>query len=251
MILGLGAGWQEREHLLFGHELGDVPTRMARFEEGLEVITRLLRSDGPVTYEGRFFHLRGALLLPRPERPGGPRILIGGNGPQRTLPLAARYADVWTCMMVPPAQFRELSRHLDDLLDQAGRPHNAVRRTLMTTLTFGRDAGDLERKLAPRRQQPAFVGKSAEEIADALWTERGAIAGTPERVIEQIRAFAEAGVEELMLQWLDLDGRGGIRALAAAVLPHGARGEHPQAAGAGAAAPASIPPRRRAPPPSP
>ncbi len=135
------------------------------------------------------------------------------------MPLAARYADVWNCMMVPPAQFRELGRHLDDLLDQAGRPRNAVRRTLMTNLTFGRDAADLERKLAPRRQQPAFVGKSAEEIADALWTERGAIVGTPERVIEQIRAFADAGVEELMLQWLDLEDRDGIRAFAETVLP--------------------------------
>src|SRR5215472_4617027 len=51
MILGLGAGWSAREHALFGHELGDTATRMVRFEEGLEVITRLLRSDEPVTYE--------------------------------------------------------------------------------------------------------------------------------------------------------------------------------------------------------
>lgn len=219
MILGLGAGWQEREHTLFGHDLGDVSTRMARFEEGLEVVTRLLRSDEPVTFEGQFFRLRGAILLPRPVRPGGPRILIGGNGLRRTMPLAARYADVWNGMMLPPAQFRERSRHLDDLLDQVGRPHNAVRRTLMTNLTFGRDAADLERKLAPRRQQPAFAGKSAEEIAAALWTERGAIAGTPERVVEHIRAFADVGVEELMLQWLDLDDRDGLRAFAETVLP--------------------------------
>src|SRR5579884_1078810 len=72
MILGLGAGWQEREHRLFGLDLGDVPARMSRFEEGLEVITRLLHSDEPVTYEGRYFQLRDAILLPRPQRPGGP-----------------------------------------------------------------------------------------------------------------------------------------------------------------------------------
>src|SRR5947209_18180778 len=75
MILGLGAGWQEREHHLFGFDLGDIPTRMSRFEEGLEVITLLLKSDEPVTFEGRFFQLREAILLPRPQRPGGPRIL--------------------------------------------------------------------------------------------------------------------------------------------------------------------------------
>src|SRR5437870_5746624 len=109
MILGVGAGWQEREHQLFGHTLGDIPTRMARLEEGLEVITRLLRSDEPVTYEGQFFQLRGATLLPRPQWPGGPPILIGGNGPKRTLPLAARYASIWNANFLAPEAFRERS----------------------------------------------------------------------------------------------------------------------------------------------
>src|SRR2546422_7073613 len=104
MILGVGAGWQEREHQLFGHDLGDVPTRMARLEEGLEVITRLLRSDEPVTFGGRFFQYRGATLLPRPQRPGGPRILIGGNGIKRTLPLVVRYADIWNGSFLPPEE---------------------------------------------------------------------------------------------------------------------------------------------------
>src|SRR5947207_15501251 len=80
MILGLGAGWQEREHHLFGFDLGAIPTRMSRFEEGLEVITLLLKSNEPVTCEGRFCQSRGAILLPRPQRPGEPPILIAGNG---------------------------------------------------------------------------------------------------------------------------------------------------------------------------
>ncbi len=220
MILGLGAGWQEREHTLFGHDLGDMATRMTRFEEGLEVVTRLLRSDEPVTYEGRNFHLRGAELLPRPQRPGGPRILIGGNGPRRTLPLAARSADVWNATMIPPERFRERNQLLDDLLDQAGRPRDTVQRTLMTNLTFGRDADDLERKLTPRRQHPAFAGASSAEIADALWTQMGFITGTAERVIERIRAFADAGVQELMLQWLQLDDLDGLRVFMDTVMPY-------------------------------
>src|SRR5207245_4741862 len=114
-----GAGWQDREHRLFGHELGDVPGRMARLEEGLEVITRLLRNDEPVTFEGRFFQLRGATLLPRPQRPGGPRILIGGNGPKRTLPLVARYADIWNGTFLTPDAFRARTTILDDLLQKA------------------------------------------------------------------------------------------------------------------------------------
>jgi alkanesulfonate monooxygenase SsuD/methylene tetrahydromethanopterin reductase-like flavin-dependent oxidoreductase (luciferase family) len=55
MILGLGAGWSAREHRMFGFDLGDTAPRMDRLAEGLDVITRLLRSDEPVTYEGSTF----------------------------------------------------------------------------------------------------------------------------------------------------------------------------------------------------
>src|SRR5512147_2464640 len=75
LTLGMGAGWQEREHKLFGFDLLDIPGRFARFEEGLECVTRLLRSDEPVTFGGKYFQLDGAQVLPRPQRTGGPRIL--------------------------------------------------------------------------------------------------------------------------------------------------------------------------------
>ena len=94
MILGLGAGWEPHEHERWGYPLGDKTTRLDRFEEGLEVITRLLRSDEPVTFNGRYFQLKEAQLLPLPQRRGGPHILIGGNGKKRTLPLVARFADI-------------------------------------------------------------------------------------------------------------------------------------------------------------
>jgi alkanesulfonate monooxygenase SsuD/methylene tetrahydromethanopterin reductase-like flavin-dependent oxidoreductase (luciferase family) len=74
MVLGLGAGWQHREYTMFGYELGDMPTRFARLGEALEVVTRLLRSDTPVSFEGQFYQLQDAVLLPRPQHPGGPPI---------------------------------------------------------------------------------------------------------------------------------------------------------------------------------
>ena len=91
--LGIGAGWQEWEHETFGFDLLDADRRFDRFEEGLEVVTRLLRNEEPVSFEGEFYRLNDALLVPRSPRPGGPAVVIGGNGSRRTLPLAARYAD--------------------------------------------------------------------------------------------------------------------------------------------------------------
>ena len=219
MILGVGAGWQEREHHLFGHDLGDLPTRMARFEEGLEVITRLLKSDEPVTYEGRFFQLRGALLLPRPQRPGGPRILIGGNGPKRTLPLVARYADMWNANFISHEAFRERSATLDQLLHAAGRSPSDVRRTVMLSLFFGRDMADLDRRLNSLRDALGIAGQSLDKVIQDLRASGRAIIGTPAMLIEQIRAYENAGADELVLQWFDLDDIDGLRELAASILP--------------------------------
>src|SRR5512135_95984 len=64
LTLGLGAGWQDREHQVFGFDLLDLNGRFARFREGLECVTRLLQSDGPVTYHGEYYHLEGAQVLP-------------------------------------------------------------------------------------------------------------------------------------------------------------------------------------------
>ncbi len=207
LTLGLGAGWQAREHDHFGHDLLEIPERFDRFEEGLEVITRLLHSDTPVDFDGRTYRLREAILLPRPVRPGGPPLLIGGNGPRRTLPLAARYAAEWNAVYIPPEKFEPLNRRLNGLLIDAGRPPAAVRRSLMTGLIFGRDQADLKRKLAGR------------SVTEADLRARGVIVGTGPAVVDQLAALMAAGVEQVMLQWLDLDDLNGLEALAAAVLP--------------------------------
>ena len=217
LILGLGAGWNEREHALFGYQLGDMPTRMARMQEGLEVVTRLLRSDQPVSYEGRFYQLRGATLLPRPQRPGGPQIMIGGNGPKRTLPLAARYADMWNGVYLSPEEFRARSNRLDELLTEAGRQAGDVRRTLMTGIFFGRDLPALDRQLESERIFRPELASTPRDQLIAIMRQRNAIVGTPEMVAGQIAAYTQAGVDELMLQWLDQDDIEGLQGLAEVV----------------------------------
>jgi F420-dependent oxidoreductase-like protein len=219
MILGLGAGWQQREHSHFGYELGDIATRMARFTEGIEVVTRLLNSDEPVSYEGHFFQLHDAILLPRPQRPGGPRILIGGNGPKRTLPLAARYAHVWNATYLTPEHFHERSQELDTLLLAADRQPGDVKRTMMCTLFFGRTMDEVSQRLSQLRERPDFAGKSLDDVIKALIAGGHGIVGTPDMLVEQIQTYAKAGVEELMLQWFETDDIEGLRAFATSVFP--------------------------------
>jgi F420-dependent oxidoreductase-like protein len=209
LTLGVGAGWNAREHAMFGYDLLDTPARFARFEEGLEVITRLLRSADPVTFEGDYYRLQDAVLLPRSQRPGGPPVLIGGNGETRTLPLVARFANEWNGVFLPPARYAELSGKLDNLLRAEGRQPQEVRRSLMTGLVFGRAQAEVEQKLAG--------WTTVEQTRDALRV-RGMVVGVGEEVAEQLAKLAEVGVQRMMLQWLDLDDIAGLEALARAVL---------------------------------
>jgi F420-dependent oxidoreductase-like protein len=203
--LGLGAGWQEREHRAYGFDLLNVEQRFVRLEEGLEVIRLLLRSDEPVNFGGQYYRLEDALLLPRPRRAGGPPITIGGNGPRRTLPLAARYADEWNAVSPSPDGFAKRCATLDRLLEAEGRAPSSVKRTAMTRIIFGRDDAELQRKLDGLD-------------VDALRA-RGVIIGTPGAVVEALGRLAEAGVQRVMAQWLDQDDLDGLDGMASMVLP--------------------------------
>ena len=206
LTLGLGAGWEEREHHLFGFDLLEPKARFDRFEEGMHVVTRLLQSDEPVTFDGKYYQLRGAMLLPRPQRKGGPRILIGGDGEKRTLPAVVRYADEWNCVMLLPDVFGRKNSKLNELLAAAGRAPDSVRRSMMTGCVFGKDDAALKEKLSARK-------RTVEELQA-----RGAVAGNPVQVQEQLTALEEAGVQRVMLQWLDLDDLAGLEAVAKATL---------------------------------
>ncbi len=210
LILGLGAGWQEREHTNYGWDLLDVPGRFARFEEGLEIITRLLRNDDPSDYAGEHYSIQEGILLPRPQRPGGPPILIGGNGPKLTLPLVARFAKEWNAIYLPVEKFKELNGKLDEILAQKGRQPNEVRRSMMTGCEFGVDKAEVKQKVKARTK-----GKlSPKELHG-----RGLMVGTADEIVEQLGELAEAGLQRVMLQWLNLDDIDGLEALAESVLP--------------------------------
>jgi alkanesulfonate monooxygenase SsuD/methylene tetrahydromethanopterin reductase-like flavin-dependent oxidoreductase (luciferase family) len=124
--LALGAAWYEAEHRQLGIDFPNPGERFDRLEDELEMLTRLFTGD-VVSYAGRVYRLDGAQLRPRPVQQPRPPIWIGGTGPRRTLPLVARFADVWHCYE-SPQRIRELSAQVDRLAETAGRdPRGIVR----------------------------------------------------------------------------------------------------------------------------
>jgi len=122
--LGLGCAWHGDEHYKLGIEFPTTPQRFDRLEDALEILLRLFTGE-EVSYEGHHFHIDSARLRPTPVQQPHPPIWIGGPGPHRTLPLAARYADAWHAYG-SPAQLRSLGGILDGLAEGCGRDPRSI-----------------------------------------------------------------------------------------------------------------------------
>jgi probable F420-dependent oxidoreductase len=195
-VLGLGAGWNEVEFRAFGFPFEE---RIARFEEAFTIIRTLL-GEGEIDFVGRFHEARDCELLPRP-RPGGPPLLIGSNGP-RMLRITMPYADAWNTWYADtdntPGGVAPLRAVVDAACRDVGRDPAAVRRTVAVHVRLpggrGRIMGD---------------ASTAERIVP--------LEGPPERMAEELRAYAAAGVDEVQAV-LDPIDRPSVEAFAA-VLP--------------------------------
>ena len=144
--LGLGTGWAEREHDIWGFEFGDVKTRFERFEEGLELIHTLFHSEQPVSYSGKYFTTKEAQLLPPPSKPGGPSIVVGGRGGKKTTMLAARFAAEWNTYRVPEETIRCLTGELDKALASINRDPATLRRSAMLNVILGKTDAEVQQK---------------------------------------------------------------------------------------------------------
>jgi F420-dependent oxidoreductase-like protein len=174
--LGLGTGWQENEHRQYGIDLPPVPERIDRFDEALQVIRSLLR-EPTTTFAGRHYRLTDAVCEPKPVQRDLP-ILVGAKGERRMLGLAARYADQWNTWGLPDLVAQK-SAVLDRRCEEVGRDPGAIQRTAQALVFMTDDAAKAD-ELAERAPQAAFGGPS-------------------QRLVEVVGAYAEAGLDELIV----------------------------------------------------
>jgi len=168
--LSYGAAWFDKEHIELGIPFPALRDRIDAFEEAVQIVRGLLTTDG-FTFEGRHFQVRDATLFPRPVQQPHPPIWIGASGEKRTMPIAARFADVWHCFG-PPAFLAKKSARISALAEAAGRDPVAIRRASSLSIEPDLDA----------------VARSVEE-----WEAAGfdyLVCGWPEQGRELVEAFA-------------------------------------------------------------
>jgi F420-dependent oxidoreductase-like protein len=173
--MALGAAWFEAEHVALGIPFPSTGKRFDLLEDTLEIMTRLFTGE-TVSYEGRQVSLHDARMQPLPVQRPHPPIWIGGTGPRRTIPLAARFADVWHSWGTPNS-LQEANTLLDQLAVEAGRDPSAIVRASSLSLD------DLE---VARRHA-------------AKWQATGygyLVCGWPEAGASQVEAFAHQALPE-------------------------------------------------------
>ena len=173
-ILGLGGGWFAEEHEAFGLDFGSgFGERLDRLAESVGIIRRLLDGER-FSHEGRFYRLRDALAAPRPIQARLP-ILIGGSGPQKTLRIVARHADLWNAFG-SPASLAATDAILDERCAEIGRDPARIERTVNLNVVVRSSSARAERVWAgyaaahqPREGEGRLVvGGPVEEVAPAL-----------------------------------------------------------------------------------
>lgn len=185
-VLGIGAAWNDEEHRAFGYRFPPVAERMERLEEALQICRAMFREEAP-SFAGRHYRVEGVYNHPRPVRPGGPPILVGGMGERKTLRLVARYADACNLFGDP-----ETVRHKLDVLarhcDAEGRDPATVEKTRLGTLLLGETDADAEQRLRH------LVGAGADE---GVIRSRALVAGV-DRVRQVVADYLGAGLDGLM-----------------------------------------------------
>jgi len=172
-ILGLGAGWFEREHDAFASSSGPDGRADRWLAEAGPLIRRLLDGE-TVTHDGRHYRFHDAVCAPRPVQAHLP-ILLGGSGPKKTLPLVARSADMWNAYGTPD-EVAASDAILRAACEAAGRDEREIERTVNMNLVIRGDRAQAERAWAgwAKRHVPQEgeggldVGGSLEAVAEAL-----------------------------------------------------------------------------------
>jgi F420-dependent oxidoreductase-like protein len=210
--LGIGAGWHDPEHLMFGIPFPPLKERLDRLECAARAIRALWRGE-PATIAQPYYPLVEAQTFPRPA-PGTLPLVVGGRGERRTLRIVAEHADEWNVTRVTPDEYPAKLAVLEQHCRAVGRDPAAIRRSLMVPLAIGRSAAEV----ATRRQRAhAIMPRLPKEEAE--WRAAGFLHGTPAEVVESLGRWQALGISRVMLQMLDQEDLAALELFAREVAP--------------------------------
>lgn len=187
--LGIGSGSIEDEHTRTGLEWGTFRERSARLGEALEILTQAF-TNNVIDYAGEHYTVRGMTIVPGPVQQPRPPIIVGGVGEKYTLPLVARYADVWNVPTYALGVIEHKISVLRGLCEAIGRDPASIMMSVEAVMALAPDDASLPkvRELAEKR----FGGTG-------FGLHEGGLIGTPRVVVDRLRELRDLGFRQIVL----------------------------------------------------
>jgi F420-dependent oxidoreductase-like protein len=189
-VLGIGAAWNEAEHLAYGFRFPPIAERFELLEDAL-VITRSMFTQQRSTYAGKRASVDGAINEPRPVR-GDIPIMLGGSGERKTLKLVAQHADA-SNIFGDAARVRHLLGVLEAHCEAVGRDPRTITKTRLGSIVIARTHAEAERKVEE------MAARSGNPVNRALTH-----VGTPDVIAEQVAELMSAGLDGLLFNVFDV-----------------------------------------------
>lgn len=196
-IMGLGVGWFDAEHRIYGIDYPPLKERYERLDDAIELM-KVLWYDNPGNYSGRYYRLDGTDSQPHPP-PGRPKILIGGSGPERTLRAVARHAHEWNATGMTIENYRDAVATLERHCGEEGRDPAEIRRSML-----------LFTNIAPTARLRELVGQRAVDMFapgsgltfDQMAAEGGRrmFNGSVDQLVDELGKLAELGLREIVFE---------------------------------------------------
>ena len=205
--LGLGAGWMDSEYKAYGYDFPSMGTRLAQLEEGLEIITRMLR-EPRTTFAGSHYRVEDAPNNPKPAQKVLP-VTIGGAGEKKLLKLVARHAQRWNCPMNSAHDVERLQGVLAAHCADIGRDPSEIVVSEQMIVVMGADEEAFQAKLSVAKM---MLGGFAD-------IDKVGVLGTPDRVVAQLRGKMARGVTDFAVMFGDLGLEETLRLFARDVMP--------------------------------
>jgi F420-dependent oxidoreductase-like protein len=168
-IMGIGAGWNESEHIGYGFHFPPIKERMERLDEALTIIRKMFTEER-ASFEGKHYRIKEALNVPRPIQPGGPKILVGGGGEKKTLKLLARHGDIGHWFGGNLEDLKRKKEIFEEHCEAEERDPSTVLLTVGLNFILvenQRDGAAVMEKLAPERRAMSSI-ETVEQAAETI-----------------------------------------------------------------------------------
>ena len=192
LIVGIGAGWNDKEHSQYGLPFPRTGERLSRLEEAIEII-RLMWTNEESTFHGKYYTIDRAINSPRPKQKPHPPVLVGSlNGGEKIARIAAIHADIYNTFATGLEDYKQKMLRFDSQVKKHRRDRRPVQRTITSWPTLIRSKSEVTEELSRRAR------KKGVSIRDYEVGTKDQLFGTPEMCAEALRMYERAGLDGII-----------------------------------------------------